>query len=562
MAITYNEVVAYNSSNITYNGVIKGAAIIISGNGSLTILATTQRTTGAVAISGNGSVTPTVTTQRTAGTITISGNGSLVVVGVSNTPGVIAISGGGSVTVATHALIGAGAAWNIAIKEDTREFKYYTQIYFDGDSENAYGFDETSISGMTLLEETFAEGTTPLGSVSSNELTISFNNQDNDFSPRNTSSPYYGKLVPNVKVVPYIGIKVADDTYEYVNLGTFYTTNWSAITSSIIADVICHDYMYNVANKPMPQIPIQEDKNIGNMFNVLFNAMGISSDNYEIDDIAQSMLIAAFESGEDVKVRHSMQSLAERGLVNVFCDRTNKIKVMRNNNVESTPSFNWKDTDLIINSDIPSDYSNIFSQIELGYHIPYVGASSSVLSITGLTIPAGGITISKIEFSSIVGAVESVNLIGAVNSYIDSMTIGGRTISLVIENTGVDEVVDIKVIGLPVNTVDAIYEETDATAQAVVGDIKLPLDSEYMQRKTDAINYVSKILPLVTDPAAYIDIDSRGNPYITLDKSIDIDDATNDIMDFITSPIRMDYDFNSGCGCKCKGIKTSIRRAM
>ena len=451
--------------------------------------------------------------------------------------------------------------WDNAIKANQREFKYSVNIYFDGNTNPPINFTEDIVTSIDLLEETFAESQTPLGAVSSNELTIYLYNEDKQFSPKYISSSYYGKLVPNIKIEASVGIKVIDGTYEYTDLGTFYTTDWDAPTDSLIASVICHDRLFNFFNLPMPQLPIQEEINMASMFTMLFNVLGLTTTDYEIDNIAYGISIAALPESSELNIRDGMQQMAERSLVNVFVTRKGIIRVLRNNNVESI-SHTWTDSNMIIKADIPQKYSNIYSQAEIAYHIPFVGEQVSVFTIESIEIPTNGLILNNLLFSSVVGDVENVQLIDATNSYIDSMTIGARSISLTIANTGVPEDVSIAIYGRLIDTIDAKYTETDSVAQTLVGSIKFAFDSEYIQSKTDAITYAEKILPLVTTPDAYITINSRGNPSIILTNSMLINDIIDQIVGLEIVPIRMHYNFTNGLSCDTVGINKSVRELV
>jgi len=450
------------------------------------------------------------------------------------------------------------SAWNVAIKANQRDFKCLIKIYFDGENGYPYGFNETDIESIDLLEETFAEGETPLGAVSSNELVLSLYNRNNNFSPKNTDSPYYGKLVPNIKIELSIGIKLADLTYEYLDLGTFYTSNWSMPTNSLMVNIICHDRLFNIFNSPMPQIPIQESINMSTMFVMLFYALSLTSSDYNIDAISHGISIAALPQSSGDTIRDGMQIMAERSLCNVFIPREGVIRVIRNNNVLPYDTT-WTDSDMIINADQPIDYSNIYSQVEVGYHVPFVGEQESVLIIEKVEVPDGGITLDNLFFDSVVGAVENVKLIGAVNSYISSMTIGARSISITLANASASETVAIEIDGRPVKTVDATYLISDATAQALVGNIKFSFDSEYIQSKNDAIIFAGKLLALVTDPSAYITVDSRGDLAVELTDSLMINDVIDSIENLEVVPIRMHYDFTNGLECDMVAIKKSVR---
>lgn len=114
-------------------------------------------------------------------------------------------------------------------------------------------YDGDTISSINLLEERILEdGSLPVGNISANEVDLSLNNikitvDSNEiidpFFPDNPNSPYDDVLTKNRKVTPYIGFKLADDSFEYVKLGTFWTGDWQVNEQSPVVNVACRDRM-------------------------------------------------------------------------------------------------------------------------------------------------------------------------------------------------------------------------------------------------------------------------------------------------------------------------------
>ncbi len=114
-------------------------------------------------------------------------------------------------------------------------------------------YDGDTVSSINLLEERILEdGSLPIGNISANEVDISLNNIKinvngvdiiDPFFPDNPNSPYDDVLTKNRKVTPYIGFKLADDTFEYVKLGTFWTGDWQVNEQSPVVNVACRDRM-------------------------------------------------------------------------------------------------------------------------------------------------------------------------------------------------------------------------------------------------------------------------------------------------------------------------------
>lgn len=110
------------------------------------------------------------------------------------------------------------------------------------------------VDSFNLLEERVLEdGSLPVGNISANELDLSLNNieitRDNGdvvidpFFPNNPNSPYDSVVTKNRKVEPSLGFKLADGSYEYVSLGTFWSGDWKINEQSPIASVSCRDRM-------------------------------------------------------------------------------------------------------------------------------------------------------------------------------------------------------------------------------------------------------------------------------------------------------------------------------
>lgn len=115
-------------------------------------------------------------------------------------------------------------------------------------------YDGDVVDSFSLLEERILEdGTLPVGNISANELDLSLNNMKitrengqeviDPFFPNNPNSPYDNVVTKNRKVIPYLGFKLANGSYEYVKLGTFWTGDWKVTEQSPVANVACRDRM-------------------------------------------------------------------------------------------------------------------------------------------------------------------------------------------------------------------------------------------------------------------------------------------------------------------------------
>lgn len=113
--------------------------------------------------------------------------------------------------------------------------------------------DAEDIVSFSLLEErVLADGTLPVGNISSNEIDITLQNIEitvegvdyvDPFIPANTNSIYHTLITKNRKVTPYLGYELAGGSIEYVKLGTFWTGDWDVNEQSATAKVTARDRM-------------------------------------------------------------------------------------------------------------------------------------------------------------------------------------------------------------------------------------------------------------------------------------------------------------------------------
>jgi len=449
--------------------------------------------------------------------------------------------------------LGTSSEFDTAVLASQRQWLAKVLIYFDGDDSPATELTNTDIARIDWFEESQAEKDNPLGSVSANELTLTLKNSNNEFIANNAASPYYSKLLPNLLVIPFLGLKLPDESYEYIRIGHYRTGDWLAPTDSLEASVICQDEMFNTGQQDMPQIPNKQSTTIKEMFEIVFDSLGITIDNYIIDPtLTSEITLGWFSEG---KVRDMLQSLAIGGACKVFATRYGELQVHNMYNVDSAVAI-LSDTDQIIKADMPEKYSKIYSAVSTTYKLPFIKASTQIVDIEEITIPNGGKTLTRQRFASgPIGSIEQINLVGATNSEIASITFGAWDMTVEISNSGSSEDIAIEVFGRSIETEDSEVVEQDGSLYAIVGEKTLNMTSDFIQTKARATAYTSSLLTLVKDTDAYITAIIRGNPALHLDDVITVDDDTDKIGTVDIVPIRFSYTFDGGLSGTIGGIK-------
>lgn len=448
--------------------------------------------------------------------------------------------------------------FKIKINADTRRFDVKCEIYFDGDDHPPTIFQgNEDIASFSLLEEACAESLSPLGALSSNEFTLALNNREHRFTSTNTSSPFYGKLVPNIKIVAYLGLEITEDVFEYVKLGTFKSQDWDTTSSDVEVSTICHDKLYDIGQLDCPSIPVIQNTTLKDMFIYLFRSLGLNESDYEIDStLSYTLHYGWLPNG---KVKEALQQLAEGGSCLVFVNRDDKIRV-KNTFSGYTRVGYLDDASQVIKASIPQKYLKIYNQVGVIQKTPFIRETEQILNLTHITIEPGIRTLAKVEFSTgPIAIMSQIQCSNGVFTKIKSFTHTAWNTTIVLENTGPSaEVINIIAYGQKVEFVD-----NEATvliaADSFVGERKLTINNMYIQDETVAKDYAARILQFVSDPGAYVEIDYRGNPAIELWDVLLLDDASDKITGFEVVPLRNSIDFDGGLNAKMTALRQTTK---
>lgn len=102
----------------------------------------------------------------------------------------------------------------------------------------------SSLIDLTLKDNCYVDGKL-LGTSCSKEVEIQIRNKDNlDLADKEFEL--------------YLGVKLSDDTYEYVPYGSYIVTEYTDTKSNNIFKVIAYDYMTKLNPKYQPYIPTKD----------------------------------------------------------------------------------------------------------------------------------------------------------------------------------------------------------------------------------------------------------------------------------------------------------------
>jgi len=453
-------------------------------------------------------------------------------------------------------MLAVSQAYKTAIMGDCRSISTVVKVYFNGDTSTPTVFTDEDVVDINVLDEVSAESDGLLGSVSSNEISIVFTNDANRFIPTNQSSPFYNKLLPNVLVEVYFGVEVSPGSYEFVDAGKYRTGDWLVDNESMEASVICNDKLYALCKMDVPQIPVQANVQLKDMFVALFTALGLSTSDYIIDQtLTQYITFGWFPNGS---VREALQKMADAGC-SITINR-HGIILVKSMLATSASVLTLTDDDNIADSSSPQRFSKVYSAVNVLCKLPYLKPVSKVLSLNGVLVSSGSNLFIRLRFNEgPVANLMQINLFGAVYTVITNITYGAWDISFNLYNISSNtETVNVEILGKLIAFTEVDNNLVNASMKAKVGDKCLTVDSDFIQDKTFANAYCTKLLSIASNPAAFVSVKVWSNPELELLDVVTINDPTNNLPNTPIILTRITHDYDGGLEGTLYGIKVEV----
>jgi hypothetical protein len=421
-----------------------------------------------------------------------------------------------------------------------------TVLYFGAVAQLVFEGDD--IVDFTVLEEMRAEGEAPLGSVTANECSLSLRNEHRWFTPQHKQSPLYGLLKPKTLFEPYLGVEVSPNTFEMVPMGKFRSTDWNAPSTSVEASVTGYDRLYELGDQDVPILPVQRNVQIKDLFALLFQALGLQPDEYEIDPtLTQPVQLGWIPNG---KVFNALSVMSEAGNCSVTTDRQNRI-VVRNNfqYVSEAPEVRFTDDDQILEIDNPQKLLDIYTHVKVNYKFPNLKPVQEILTVQDLDLPPGDTTLRNLSFRDApVALVTSVQLLDAPNCKVTYFEYGAWSMNITINNaSNTTLTTSLIVYGRPVELTNSAQTAInyEILARGVTEKV-YSIDNPLIQNQHVAKVYSGAILDYLSDPLANYKITARGNPALELRDVIEVESAIDKIPLSRVSIMRSRFEFDGG----------------
>lgn len=429
-----------------------------------------------------------------------------------------------------------------------RIFKSTVSIYFNGESNLPTVFEADKVSEISFDADSNTDANLPFGQIALKTVTITLDNVDRQFTYTNTKSPYYGKLLAGTKVTLSISIciDIDTDTYETIDMGSFYTGDWNVSSDDIFATMTCYDRLYTLYEMDTPKVCVVKNTSIGELFNILFLALGINSNDIIIDASIFNITVP-YGWLPELKVKSTLGALCLAGACTVLVRRDNKIYVSAAYK-DRDAVRRLRNTEQVVSVSQPQNFYKAYAGVTVQYSPTSVETEvQSVASNNDMILVAGENKIDSLSFSSNpVLTVTSISITDSTMQSIIPTAIGALAIDATII-ANVSNTADVEVFGYKLKqSTQKVTVDKIADIVPVLKDKRLTVESPLIQTEAIAKDYADILINIATDPAAYLTSSITGDPSIDLlDKVLIHPDRNADVLIPVVIT-RMTFTFNGG----------------
>lgn len=248
----------------------------------------------------------------------------------------------------------------------------------------------SNISALSITDETIPAVDRPVEGVCFNQMVLAMDSAYGALDPNSSKSILYKKIHRQTKIFTYMGVKVADSTFEMLPYGVYYVDKISSPIQSVTTSLTCYDELFFLAEKDTPFLPIIRNVTAKQLILLLLKNLGVNLRRCVIDSRGLDYLIPiGWFKGP--KVRNSLNEIAAS---------TNCIIKMRRDNTIFIRSLSYVTTEnpVITLSDSnfdtldrPFNVTKDYSDISITYSTPNAPTDRQVASLSNIKIPVGGV---------------------------------------------------------------------------------------------------------------------------------------------------------------------------
>lgn len=448
-----------------------------------------------------------------------------------------------------------------ALDSDERYITPTVKIYFDGPNKDPMIFSDDHVIDIEIIEELANETDNPIGNVCSNELNLELLNINNMFTLTNKNSILANKIIPNVKCEVEFNVFISEDNdVEIIKMGTFFLEDCKSSSATMSATITAYDRLYSLNDLDVPDIPIQHNITVKELFELFFNRLGlVKNKDYIIDNSLSTIINTAWF--ESTTVGECIKLLSTSCACLVYVDRNNKI-VVRDQLKLTVHDYSLSEENQIYNIVNVPAYNEMSSSVELEYMIPSVSDEiTELLNVSDLTLSPGITEFKNLKFSKYpVLTVMGIEIINGSKVSVIDYNINANSMDILIQNlSGQEQNINLKADGKVINTTTAYVRKRNESMVDLIGERPLKVSSYLLQNNSVLQEYTNILLSMIATFGNTIDIELRGNPLIEIADIIDLYAPSYNIEESVI-PIKNTYRISDGLSSTMLCIKSNTRK--
>lgn len=365
--------------------------------------------------------------------------------------------------------------------------------------------DNYLLSASTL-EEIGLQDSKPTPVLAYNEFDLSLYNNNELFTPTNSASPYYGKIKAGVKLIPYIRV-VSTPVADWDKMGEYYVMDWNIPdASNPQIDITSYDQAYTVSeDSSTATVEIC----YGDVVTFLHKLCPNTSFAFPqtLTDIPYLYPL------ETRRTTLEMIAGAQRGFL---AGARSGVLQLGRLPFNATP-HELRDDNQIISLSVPQTSIRQYDDVTLQYFLHARQTQQEILSLRGITLPAGITTYTKLllEKSPLI-ALESLCISGAPYFSFSEVQGYANSITFKINNMGQIGTAELYMNGTILNKTQAEIAGNGRT---------VTVSNNFVQTAALADAYQCFLSTFTKSYPQIISASIRGNPRIQLGDSVYVNSA-------------------------------------
>lgn len=372
---------------------------------------------------------------------------------------------------------------------------------------------------VSLLEEReVSQSTLPVGTISSNEITVRLNNGDRRFDADNDQSPLYQVLKPNRRLRVWLGAVLPDGSTEYVPMGTFWSTEWQAQDDTVEASVVARDRLEQLRKSTYQSSVVVTDTTLYDLAVTVLEDAGMSDGEYYVDPALQAFAVP-YAWFEPVSHREALRLIAEAAIAQVYCDRDGTVRVDGYGAGMGQAVAQEITADDYMRLDNPMRPDQVANEIIVDTKPlrPAAGPEEVYRSNEPISVAAGQSVTVTVHYSK-TPVIDAAATVGGAAVTITGATYYGWGAEVTLQNPGASAAVTLVVTGTPLTVQSkerAIARDATSITDHGVLRYEFP-PNQLVQTFTMAQQIADQILASAKDARRDLTVDWRGNPALEL----------------------------------------------